>query len=353
MDLTRRRFLQTSTVSLAAGLAVTQGVLPVRADAPPAEVPLLNGPAPGETRKGDMIYRPLGRTGEMVSLIGLGGSHIGNPPDENEGIRLIRAAIDRGITFMDNCWDYKKGECEKRMGKALLDGYRQKVFLMTKIDGRTKKAAAQQIDESLQRLQTDHVDLLQHHEILRMEDPYSVFAAEGSMAAVLDAKKAGKVRFIGFTGHKDPAVHLRMLEVAAQNDFHFDTAQMPINLMDAHFHSFSSQVVPELVRQGIGVLAMKTMGGGHLLKSKTAEPIECLHYAMSLPTSTVIAGIDSQAILDQAFEAVRTYRPLDREGLAALTEKTRVAAARGLFELYKTTNHFDGTAQNPQWLGFS
>ncbi len=353
MDLTRRRFLQTSTATLAAGLATTQGVLLARAAVPSDALPLLEGPAPGETRKGDMIYRPLGRTGEMVSLVGLGGSHIGNPPDENEGVRLIRAAIDRGITFMDNCWDYKKGECEKRMGKALQDGYRQKVFLMTKIDGRTKKAAAQQIDESLQRLQTDHVDLLQHHEILRMEDPYTVFAQEGSMAAVLEAKQAGKVRFIGFTGHKDPAVHLRMLEVAAQNDFHFDTAQMPINLMDAHFHSFSSQVVPELVRQGVGVLAMKTMGGGHLLKSKTVEPIDYLHYAMSLPVSTVIAGIDSQAILDQAFEAVRTYQPLDRAKLAALLEKTRVAAGRGVFELYKTTSHFDGTAQNPQWLGLS
>ena len=351
MDFTRRRFLQTSSVSLAAGLAATRSML--AADSPPDSVPLLDGPAPGETRKGDMIYRPLGRTGEMVSLIGLGGSHIGNPPDEAEGIRLIRAAVDRGITFLDNCWDYKNGECEKRMGKALLDGYRQKVFLMTKIDGRTKKAAAQQIDESLQRLQTDHIDLLQHHEILRMEDPYEVFAPEGSMAAVLEAKQAGKVRFIGFTGHKDPAVHLRMLEVAAQNDFHFDTAQMPINLMDAHFHSFSSQVVPRLVQQGIGVLAMKTMGGGQLLKSKTVEPIDYLHYAMSLPVSTVIAGIDKQEILDQAFEAVRTYQPLDQERLAALMDKTRVAAARGVFELYKTTNHFDGTAQNPHWLGLS
>ena len=353
MDLTRRRFLQASTVSLVAGLAATRGALPALADAPVDDIPLLNGPAPGETRRGDMIYRPLGRTGEMVSLLGLGGSHIGNPPDENEGIRLIRAAIDRGVTFLDNSWDYKKGECEVRMGKALRDGYRQKVFLMTKLDGRTKKSAAQQIDESLQRLQTDHLDLIQHHEIIRMEDPDLVFAPEGSMAAVLEAKQAGKVRFIGFTGHKDPAVHLRMLAVARQNDFHFDTAQMPLNLMDAHFRSFSSQVVPELVKAGIGVLAMKTMGGGHLLKSKAVEPIDCLHYAMSLPTSTVIAGIDSQAILDQAFEAVRTYQPLDQAGLAALTDKTRVAAARGVFELYKTTNHFDGTAQNPQWLGLS
>ncbi len=353
MDLTRRRFLQASSLSLAAGLAASQGALHATAAPSLDDLPLLNGPAPGETRRGDMIYRPLGRTGEMVSLLGLGGSHIGNPPDENEGIRLIRAAIDRGITFMDNCWDYKNGECEKRMGMALRDGYRQKVFLMTKIDGRTKKAAAQQIDESLQRLQTDHVDLLQHHEILRMEDPYSVFAPEGSMAAVLAAKQAGKVRFIGFTGHKDPAVHLRMLEVAAQNGFHFDTAQMPINLMDAHFHSFSSQVVPEMVRQGIGVLAMKTMGGGHLLKSNTVEPTDYLHYAMSLPVSTVICGIDSQAILDQALGAVRNYQPFTQTHLAALLDQTRVAAARGEFELYKTTNHFDGTAENPQWLGYA
>ena len=298
-----------------------------------------------------MIYRPLGRTGEMVSLIGVGGSHI-SKPSEDEGIRIVRTAVDRGVNFMDNCWDYSNGVSEERMGKALRDGYRQKVFLMTKIDGRTRAAAARQIDESLRRLQTDHLDLLQHHEILRMEDPDAVFAPDGSMAAVLDAQRAGKVRFIGFTGHKDPAVHLRMLEVAGQHDFHFDTAQMPLNIMDAQFRSFARQVVPELVKRGIAVLGMKSLGSGVLLKSKAVEPIDCLHYAMSLPVATVITGIDRMEILDQACEAVRTFKPLDPATVAALMDKSRVAASRGEFELYKVSNHFDGTAQNPQWLGY-
>lgn len=358
MDLNRRRFLQSSAATLAAGVAVTQGLIaPSTAHAAEdtaaaADLPLLNGPAPGETRKGDMIYRPLGRTGESVSLVGIGGSHISKPDDEAEAIRIVRTAVDRGVTFMDNCWDYSDGKSEERMGKALRDGYRDKVFLMTKIDGRTRASAAQQIDECLRRLQTDHVDLLQHHEILRMEDPDAVFAKDGSMAAVLEAQKAGKVRFIGFTGHKDPAVHLRMLEVAAQNDFHFDTAQMPLNIMDAQFRSFSRQVVPALVKAGVGVLGMKSLGSGVLLKSKTVSPVDCLHYAMSLPVSTVIAGIDSMPILEQALEAVRTYKPLDAAAVAALMNQSRVAAARGEFELYKISNHFDGTAKNPQWLGY-
>ena len=352
-DLNRRRFLQTSAASLAAGVAISQNLVHAAADEVAADLPLLNGPAPGETRKGDMIYRPLGRTGETVSLIGIGGSHLSKPQDEGEAIRIVRTAVDRGVTFMDNSWDYSNGKSEERMGKALLDGYRDKVFLMTKIDGRTRAAAMQQIDESLRRLQTDHLDLLQHHEILRMEDPDAVFAKDGSMAAVLDAQKAGKVRFIGFTGHKDPAVHLRMLEVAAQNDFHFDTAQMPLNIMDAQFRSFSRKVVPALVKAGVGVLGMKSMGSGVLLRSRTVGPTDCLHYAMSLPVATVIAGIDSMAILDQACEAVRTFKPLDAAAVAGLMSQSRVAASRGEFELYKTTNRFDGTAQNPQWLGYA
>ncbi len=354
MDLDRRRFLQTAAATLAAGVAITHSPTTSRAADADAggDLPLLNGPAPGETRKGDMVYRPLGRTGEIVSLIGIGGSHIGKP-DEDEGVRIIRTAIDRGVNFMDNCWDYSDGKCEERMGRALRDGYRDKVFLMTKIDGRTRASAARQIDDCLRRLQTDHVDLLQHHEILRMEDPDAVFAPDGSMAAVLDAQKAGKVRFIGFTGHKDPAVHLRMLEVAGQHDFHFDTAQMPINLMDAQFRSFSRQVVPACLKAGVAVLGMKSMGSGILLKSGTVKPMDCLHYAMSLPVATLIVGVDSLAILDQALEAVKTYRPLDASAVAALLEPARIAASRGEFELYKTSNHFDGTAQNPQWLGYA
>jgi aryl-alcohol dehydrogenase-like predicted oxidoreductase len=304
-----------------------------------------------DERRGDMPYRKLGKTGELVSAIGLGGFHIGQPKLEEEGIRIIRTAVDKGINFMDNSWDYHDGGSEIRMGKALRDGYRHKAFLMTKVDGRTKKSCAQQIDESLKRLQTDHVDLMQFHEIIRMEDPDRIFAEGGAMAAMQEAKKAGKVRYIGFTGHKDPAIHLRMLEVARTHGFRFDTVQMPLNVMDAHFRSFGKQVLPELVKEEIGVLGMKPMGSGVILKSNTVKPIECLHYAMNLPTSVVITGMDKMEILDQALEAARTFKPLNEQEVAALLDKTAQAAASGKFELFKTDNRFDATAKNPQWLG--
>jgi predicted aldo/keto reductase-like oxidoreductase len=304
-----------------------------------------------ETKDGEMIYRNLGRTGEKVSAIGLGGHHMGRPRDDETGIKIVRSAIDRGITFMDNCWDYHDGGSEIRMGKALRDGYRKKVFLMTKIDGRTREAAAKQINESLRRLQTDYLDLLQFHEIIRKEDPDRIFGSGGAAEAVQDAKKEGKVRYIGFTGHKDPSIHLRMLELANNHAFHFDTVQMPLNVMDAHFRSFEHHVLPLLVRDGIGVLGMKSMGDGVILKSKTATPIECLHYALNLPTSVVITGIDRMEILDQAFEAARTFKPMSQESVAALLARTLGAAASGQYELFKTADRFDGTAHNPQWLG--
>jgi predicted aldo/keto reductase-like oxidoreductase len=298
-----------------------------------------------------MIYRPLGRTGEKVSAIGLGGFHIGGVKDEQEGVKIIRSAIDRGITFMDNSWDYHDGGSELRMGKALADGYRQKVFLMSKIDGRTKESAARQIDESLKRLQTDRIDLMQFHEIIRLEDPDRIFAPGGAMEAMQAAKRAGKVRFIGFTGHKDPLVHQRMLEVAAANRFRFDTVQMPLNVMDAHFRSFERKVLPLLQRDGIGVLGMKPMGDKVILESKTVTPIECLHYALNLPTSTVITGIDGMPILDQAIEAARTFKPMSKAEVAALLARTAQAASTGKYELFKTSVRFDSTAKNPQWLG--
>jgi predicted aldo/keto reductase-like oxidoreductase len=352
MQPTRRSFIETTAAAVAATAAGLTTRFAFAQPAPSSSLPDLPLKTPESTRQGDMLYRTLGRTGEKVSLIGLGGFHIGQQKAEDESIALIRKAIDSGITFMDNSWDYHNGGSETRMGKALQDGYHQKIFLMTKIDGRTKDEAARQIDQSLQRLQTDHIDLLQHHEILRMEDPDRIFANGGAMEAVLDAKKAGKIRYIGFTGHKDPQVHLRMLEVAQQHgDFHFDTAQMPLNVMDAHFRSFARMVVPELVRQGIGVLGMKSMGDGFVLRSKTVQPIECLHYAMTLPTSVVITGIDSEKILDQALEAVRTFKPLSRDEVAALLDRTKEVAMTGKFEPFKTTAHFDSTAQHPQWLG--
>ncbi len=314
---------------------------------------LLAAAAPGwgaET-EGGMLIADSGATGEKVSAIGLGGYHIGIPKDEPEAIRIMRSAIDQGITFMDNCWDYHDGNSEVRMGKALRDGYRKQVFLMTKIDGRTKSSAARQIEDSLRRFQTDHIDLLQFHEIIRMEDPDRIFAPGGGMEAALEAKKAGKIRYIGFTGHKDPDIHLRMLEVARGNKFHFDAVQMPLNVMDAHFRSFEHKVVPVLVREKIGVLGMKSMGSGVILQSKTARPIECLHYALNLPTSVVITGIDRAEMLDQALEAARTFKPMSQEAVSALLARTAEAAGAGQYEPFKTTTNFDGTAHNPQWLG--
>jgi predicted aldo/keto reductase-like oxidoreductase len=300
----------------------------------------------------DIPYRPLGSAGEKVSLIGVGGWHLGlKHVSEKLSIEIVRTAIDRGVNFMDNSWDYNDGLSEKRMGKALKNGYRDKVFLMTKIDGRSKKAATKQLDESLRRLKVDHVDLIQHHEIIRFDDPHRIFDPEGANAAMVEAQKAGKVRYIGFTGHKDPHIHLHMLAVAKEHGFKFATAQMPLNVMDAHYRSFEQLVVPELVKQRIGILGMKSMANGIILKSKTVTPVECLHYAMNLPTSVVITGIDSMKILDQACEAAQTFRPLSEAQRRAILMKTAKAAAKGEFELFKTTSIFDSTATNPDWLG--
>jgi predicted aldo/keto reductase-like oxidoreductase len=296
-------------------------------------------------------YRTLGRSGEKVSIVGLGGYHIGMQSDEQESIRIIRTALDNGVNFLDNCWDYNGGKSEERMGKALRDGYRQKAFLMTKIDGQTRKAATQQLDESLRRLQTDHIDLLQFHEVIRDTDPARIFGAGGGMEAVVEARKQGKVRYIGFTGHKSPDIHAKMLETGFAHQFTFDAVQMPLNVMDAHYNSFEKKVLPILVKHGIGVLGMKPMGDGIILKSKTATPIECLHYSMSLPTSVVITGCESLPILQQALEAARTFKPMQQDEVAKLLARTSPAAIKGEFELYKTTHNFDGTYQNPQWLG--
>src|SRR5260370_14389752 len=237
-----------------------------------------------ETKAG-MPYRALGRTGARVSMVGIGGYHLGKPElDAQESIRIVRMALDEGVNFLDNCWDYNGGNSEIRMGKALREGYRQKAFLMNKIDGQTKKAAAAQIEESLRRLQTDHIDLLQFHEVIRMTDPERIFAPGGGMEAVLEAKKAGKLRYIGFTGHKNPAMHLHMLETAAAHQFHFDAVQMPLNAMDAHYESFGQKVLPVLVKDELGDLGLKPMAAGLLLRSNTLSPFKCLHFAMNLPT---------------------------------------------------------------------
>jgi len=311
---------------------------------------MLSGAAKPDSKNGS-LYRTLGRTREKVSLIGLGGYHLGKQSDPEESIRIIRTGIDEGINFLDNCWDYNGGESEIRMGRALRDGYRQKAFLMTKIDGRNKTTAATQINESLRRLQTDRIDLLQFHEVIRDSDSDRIFAKGGAMEAVLEAQKAGKVRFIGFTGHKSPDIHLKMLATAWKHGFTFDAVQMPLNVMDAHFNSFEKKVLPILTRDGVGVLGMKPMGDPFILRSKSVTAVECLHYAMNLPTSVVITGCDSLPILQQALAAARTFQAMDSSHVAALLAKTAKAAEAGQFELYKTTHHFDGTVANPQWLG--
>ena len=300
----------------------------------------------------DIPTRPLGRTGERVSAIGLGGWHLALPGvNARLADRIVRTAIDRGITFLDNCWDYNDGASETRMGRALRDGYRSKAFLMTKIDGRSAKEATRQLDQSLRRLKTDCIDLVQHHEIIRYEDPHRIFDREGAHGALVKARQAGKLRFIGFTGHKDPQILLHMLGVAAAHGFTFDAVQMPLNVMDAHYRSFEKLVLPELVKQKIGVLGMKPLANGIILKSRTASAIACLQYALTLPTSVVITGVDSMKVLDQACKAARTFRPLSKTAITALLRKTAKAAATGRYEPFKTSSIFDGTADHPEWMG--
>jgi len=305
-------------------------------------------------QQSEMPYRILGKTGVKVSCIGLGGFHLGQSKlEEADMIKLFHSALDRGINFSDNSWDYNQGESERRVGKALKGGYREKVFVMTKFDGRTRGSALKQLDESLQRLELDSVDLWQFHENIRLEDPDRFFADDGAAEAMLAARKSGKIRYMGFTGHKDPSVHLRMLEMADKHNFSFDAVQMPLNVMDAHFRSFGKEVLPVLVRKQIAVLGMKSMGDKHILASKTVTPLECLQFALSLPTSVVITGIDSMPVLDQAFEAARTYGSLTEAGISKLLAKTAPAAASGKYEPFKTTPMFDSTAMHPEWLGYN
>ena len=361
----RRTFLQGAVLGTGAGAALgaglaTAGGAEAAVNAPsltgiapqdPAALPL--GTDPGE-RRGEMLYRPFGRHAERISAIGMGGFHLGKGAlTDDEATRLIHEGVDRGITFMDNCWDYNEGRSELRMGVALSQGgYRDRVFLMSKMDGRTRKEAIDQIDTSLKRLRTDRIDLVQHHEILRYDDPDRVFAEGGAMEGFLEAKKAGKLRYIGFTGHKDPRIHLQMLEVAGERGFQFDSCQMPLNVMDAHFRSFGHLVLPHLVAGGIAPLAMKTFGDGVILKSDAPiKPIEYLHFSLNLPVSVVITGIQSQRDLDQAFEAVKTFKPMDKAAVAELLGRSRPYALQGKYELFKTSATFDGTAKNAAWLG--
>lgn len=341
MPQTRRAFVGTSAAIVLAACSkkTDHGASASAAD---------NASKPDQPTK-PIPRRKLGKTGVEVSIVGIGGYHIGNP-DESEAIKIVRAALDRGITFLDNSWDYHDGKSEERMGKALRDGYRQKAFLMTKIDGRTKDAARGQLEQSLKRLQTDVIDLLQIHEVIRDDDPDRVFAPGGAIEALVEAKKAGKIRFIGFTGHKDPAIHHKMLDLADKHGFAFDTVQMPLNVLDAHYRSFEKEVLPIAVQKNMGVLGMKPLGSGRIVQSGVVTGPECLRYALSLPTSVVITGCESMKDLDQAILAASEFQPLSADEKGALLARTATKAADGAVEKYKTSDVHDSTEKHKKWL---
>jgi len=279
--------------------------------------------------------RALGSTGEYVSALGLGGFHLGLIPTERECKNVVHAAIDAGITFLDNAWEYHDGKSEVRLGKALV-GRRDEVFLMTKVctHGRDARVAMRMLDDSLRRLKTDYLDLWQVHEVAFYNDPELHFARGGVIEALDKAKRQGKVRFVGFTGHKDPALHLRMLSY----DYPFDTVQMPLNCFDATFRSFEQQVLPELLRRGIAPIGMKSMGGeGDMVRKKAVTAQEALGYAMSLPVATTVSGIDSMKVLRQNLGVACGFKAMSSKVMQALRTRIAAQAADGRVELYKTT----------------
>lgn len=275
--------------------------------------------------------RVLGRTGVQVTILGIGGWHIGTPADPEVGIRIIRTAIDEGISFLDNAWCYHEGESEQIMGRALRDGYREKAFLMTKNHGRDGATFRRQLDESLTRLETDHIDLLQFHAINEEGEPQRIFS-EGAIEAAIEAREAGKIGFIGFTGHRWPHLLRQMLE----GDFPWDTVQLPTNLLDAHYRSFTREVLPLLTTRGIGIIGMKSLASGEILKTRTSAQ-QAISYALSLPISTLVSGIDSLHVLAQNLAIVRAWTPLTDEERSHLLEQVAPWAGDGRLELYKTT----------------
>jgi aryl-alcohol dehydrogenase-like predicted oxidoreductase len=315
MKTSRREFVQASTLVAAGGKLMAQAN---------SEIP----------------KKPLGRTGLQVSCIGLGGYHLGSAKNQSEAKQIMDGAIDAGINFFDNAWDYHDGTSEEWMGSAL-NGKRDRVVLMTKVctHGRDKSVAMRMLEESLKRLGTDHLDVWQIHEVIYENDPDLIFKPNGAAEALVQAKKDGKVRFVGFTGHKDPSIHLKMLS----HDFPFDTVQMPLNCLDGTFRSFEQQVLPEANRRGMAVLGMKSMGGsGELIRHGVATVAEALRYAMSLPVSVTISGIDSPAVLKQNLEVASGFEPLSAAGMQALRDRCRLHASDGRFELFKTTKKYDG-----------
>ena len=295
---------------------------------------------------GGVPHRPFGNTGLQVSIIGVGGYHLGSAKDLDEARRIVDAALDAGINFFDNAWDYHDGRSEEWLGAAL-KGKRDRAILMTKVctHGRDKTVAMRMLEESLRRLQTDHLDVWQIHEVIYEDDPDLIFAPNGAIEALVQANKDGKVRFVGFTGHKDPSIHLKMLS----HNFPFDTVQMPLNCLDATFRSFETQVLPELRRRGIAPLGMKSMGGsGELVRSGSVTAQEALQYAMSLPVATTISGMESMGVLQQNLEIVRGFQPLSASAMQSLRDRCRGEAADGRHELFKTTKKYDGDVGRQQ-----
>jgi len=324
----RREFMQASA-GVATAALVTAGAAAAPA-ASAAGIPL----------------RPLGRTGENVTMICLGGFHSSVHQDENDSIRLIQRAIDEGITFLDNAWDYHNGAAEERMGKAISQGNRRdKVFLMTKCCGRTAQDAQSHLEDSLRRLRTDHLDLWQFHEIVYDNDPDWIFASGGAIETALKAKEQGKIRYLGFTGHKDPSIHLKMLE----KPYQWSTVQMPLNVMDGQFRSFQHKVLPVLKERGIAPIGMKSLGGtGKIVGDAVISIEEALRYVFSLPIATLVSGIDSEKVLEQNLKIVREFKPMTADEKAAVETKVRPYAGDGRFELFKTSKVFDGQFHRKQ-----
>jgi predicted aldo/keto reductase-like oxidoreductase len=290
--------------------------------------------------------RPLGKTGEMVTMICLGGYHSSVHPNENDSIRLIQRAIDEGITFLDNAWDYHDGAAEERMGKAIAEGNRRdKVFLMTKCCGRTAKDAQQHLEDSLRRLRTDHLDLWQFHEIVYDNDPDWIFAAGGAIETALKAKEQGKIRFLGFTGHKDPSIHLKMLRMP----YPWSTVQMPLNVLDGHYRSFAEKVLPVLNQRGIAAIGMKSLvGNGKIVSDGLLSVQEALRYVFSLPIATLVSGIDSEKVLEQNLAIVRDFKPLSPEERTAVLAKVSAVAGDGRYELFKSSKMYDSKYHRQQ-----
>jgi predicted aldo/keto reductase-like oxidoreductase len=344
--VSRRQFLHATTAAGAASLpilAVPAVAAAAPAPAPEGELPL--GAPETVERKNGIPYRAFGKTGLKVSILGIGGYHIGVPPSGEDATAIMRRAIDEGINFFDNAWEYHDGRSEVRMGNALQNGYREKVILMTKVCARDRDGAMKNLEDSLKRLRTDVIDLWQFHECNYDNDPDWIFRKDGAIHAAVKAKEQGKIRFIGFTGHKSPHIHLKMLA----QDFPWDAAQMPLNVMDAHYRSFARQVVPILNQRGIGIVGMKPLGGnGGLPRSGGVTVEECFRYVWNLKIPVCLSGMDSEKVLLENIGHARAWKPEGADAIAGILAKTKEIAGDGRLERFKSTQDFDSTTHRKQ-----